>query len=44
MFQTLLKNPEYDKNYIQKWLKEFDESLGESFLDLFNELVKKIEN
>ncbi|MBL7084452.1 MAG: hypothetical protein ISS41_12590 [Candidatus Aminicenantes bacterium] len=41
---VLLKNPDYDKEYIQKWLKEFDDSLGEGFLDLFNELVKKIEN
>jgi len=41
---VLLKNPDYDKEYIQKWLKEFDDSLGEGLLNLFNELVKKIEN
>jgi hypothetical protein len=31
----LLKNPEYDRQYITGWLKEFDESLGEGFVDAF---------
>lgn len=36
----LLKNPEYDKVYIEKWLEEFDKSLDENFGDLFKELVE----
>ncbi len=36
----LLKNPEYDKVYIKKWLEEFDKSLDENFGDLFKELDK----
>jgi predicted nucleotidyltransferase len=35
----LLKNPDYDRSYIDRWLAEFDKSLGESYLEAFRELV-----
>jgi len=35
----LIKNPEYDSTYIEKWLLEFDKSLDENFGDLFKEIV-----
>jgi len=34
----LLKNPKYDLDYIETWLKEFDKSLGEHFLKIFGEI------
>ena len=34
----LLKNPKYDCDYIEKWLEEFDKSLGEHFLKIFGEI------
>jgi hypothetical protein len=34
----LLKNPKCDLVYIEKWLKEFDKSLGEHFLKIFGEV------
>ena len=37
---VLLKNPDFNLNYIKKWLTEFDASLGENYLALF----KKIQN
>jgi hypothetical protein len=36
----LLKNPKYNLNYIKKWFKEFDQSLGENFLKVFREIKK----
>jgi len=36
----LVKNPEYDRDYIEKWLNEFDKSLEENFGELFNNLVE----
>lgn len=37
----MLKNPEFDKNYIIKWLEEFDSTMGQSkFADIFNDLIK----
>jgi hypothetical protein len=33
----LLKNPDYDKTYIEKWLEEFDKALDEDFRKLFRE-------
>jgi len=36
----LLKNPGYDYQYISNWLKKFDESLGESFVETFKKLIK----
>ena len=38
----LLKNPTYDSHYIEKWLAEFDKSLGEHFLKLFRRIGKEI--
>jgi len=35
----LIKNSEYDRAYIEKWLEEFDKSLDENFGELFNNLV-----
>jgi len=34
----LIKNPKYDSDYIEKWLEEFDKSLGENFLKIFGEI------
>jgi len=39
----LLKNTNYDSGHIEKWLKEFDASLGENFLALFRNILKEIE-
>lgn len=36
----LLKNNKYDKHYIVKWLKEFDDALNENFLQIFFGLLK----
>jgi predicted nucleotidyltransferase len=38
----LLKNPKYDRVYIEKWLKEFDKSMGSKFLKLFRTTEKEI--
>ena len=38
----LLKNPNYDLVYIEKWLKQFDRSLGGKFLKLFRNVGKEI--
>jgi len=38
----LVKNPEYDSVYIEKWLKEFDKSQGEKFLKVFRNIEKEI--
>jgi predicted nucleotidyltransferase len=38
----LLKNPKYDSHYIEKWLAEFDQSLGEHFLKVFRGIEKEI--
>jgi len=38
----LLKNLGYDSDYIARWLKEFDHSLGEKFLELFSNIEKEI--
>jgi predicted nucleotidyltransferase len=38
----LLKNTNYDSDYIEKWLKEFDTSLGENLLALFRNILKEI--
>jgi len=39
---VLLKNPKYDSHYIEKWLAEFDKSLGEHFLKVFRSIGKEI--
>lgn len=38
----LLKNPDYDGNYISKWLQEFDKSLDENFSKQFKQILKEI--
>lgn len=38
----LLKNPDYDRGYIDKWLGEFDKSLGEAYLEAFRKLVSSL--
>ena len=38
----LLKNREYDSVYIERWLKQFDKSLGGKFLKVFRSLKKEI--
>jgi hypothetical protein len=38
----LVKNPRYDRAYIEKWLKEFDKSLGGKFLKVFRTTEKEI--
>jgi hypothetical protein len=38
----LLKNPDYDARYIEKWLKEFDESLNGGYSALFRRTVAEI--
>ena len=38
----LLKNSRYDSGYIKKWLKAFDQSLGEKFQKIFSSIEKEI--
>jgi len=38
----ILKNPDYDTKYIKSWLQEFDKSLNEKFLKVFQRIVKEI--
>jgi predicted nucleotidyltransferase len=38
----LLKNPKHDLVYMEKWLKEFDKSLGSRFLKVFRTIEKEI--
>ncbi len=38
----LLKNLKYDLVYIEKWLKQFDKSLGGKFLKVFRNIEKEI--
>jgi hypothetical protein len=40
---VLLKNPKHDSHYIEKWLAEFDKSLGEDFLKVFRSIEKEIQ-
>jgi len=39
---VLLKNPNYDIQYIVRWLKAFDRSLNENFLEVFKKIEKDI--
>ncbi len=36
---VLLKNPDFDRDYIEHWLKLFDESLTENYLDTFRSIL-----
>jgi hypothetical protein len=38
----LLKNPGYDKLYIDRWLREFDTSLEEAYSDVFQAVVTEL--
>ena len=38
----LLKNPEYDSCYIEKWLAEFDAALDKKYAESFAELRKRL--
>lgn len=38
----LLKNPDYDAQYITRWLKEFDNSLNENFCEIFKAMEEEI--
>ena len=38
----LLKNSNFDKDYIYKWLEKFDKSLDEIFSKRFNETLKEL--
>jgi len=40
----ILKNPKYDSNYIEKWAKEFDASLGEGYNKLFLRIIEELNN
>jgi len=40
----LLKNPGYDGAYIDRWLREFDTSLGETYSEAFQELVSSLKS
>ncbi len=37
----LLKNPKYNSDYVERWLVEFDRSLGEHFLKIFEDLKEE---
>jgi hypothetical protein len=39
---VILKNPEFNLDYIEKWLIEFDESLEENFLELFRKTLNSL--
>ena len=38
----LVKNPKYDSDYIFGWLKEFDQSLNQNFLETFKKAEEEI--
>lgn len=38
----LLKNPNYNKEYIVKWLSEFDKSLREEYVVKFKEMLRDL--
>jgi hypothetical protein len=38
----LIKNPGYDSGYLERWLKDFEDSLGQGLLDLFRNVLKEI--
>lgn len=37
---VLLKNPHLDASYVRRWLREFDASLAETFIQKFDDLSK----
>ena len=38
----LVKNPRYDSDYISGWLREFDQSLKENFLEAFKKTEEEV--
>lgn len=38
----LLKNPKFDRDYIEKWLSEFERGLSEPFVQRFGGLIKSL--
>jgi predicted nucleotidyltransferase len=38
----LLKNPECDSSYVERWLVEFDRALGENFLERFRNIQREM--
>ena len=38
----LVKNPKYDSGYISRWLKEFDQSLNQNLLEIFETTEEEI--
>ena len=38
----LLKNSGYDSAYIEKWLKDFEESVGQTFLTIYRGVFREI--
>jgi len=38
----LLKNPDFDREYVLRWLKEFDRSLSQNFTSQFLTILKNI--
>jgi len=39
---VVLKNPKYESEYINKWLKEFDLSLDEAYFKLFTRIIDEL--
>ncbi|NLI55793.1 hypothetical protein GX420_02225 [bacterium] len=39
---VLIKNRDFNKNYVKQWLKEFEKILDENLLDRFEDLLKKV--
>ena len=39
----LLKNSGYDSGYIEKWLKDFEDSIGQSFLAIYRSVLHEIQ-
>ncbi len=38
----ILHNPKFDYNYIENWLKEFDKSLAEDYINTFRNLITEL--
>jgi len=41
---VLLKNPGFDRDYIEHWLKLFDESLTENYLATFRSILNELQS
>ena len=40
----ILKNPDHNTNYIDKWLAEFDASLNENYQEMFKKILSDLNN